>query len=114
MFVMTPAELRAFLTEMHLSQADFARLVDVTPRAVTLWMSGERAISGPAAAYVRVFRLLPPNYRQVELSRLKEPGAGMRDGWFAISFRGPRGTGVCILVLDAGRVYGSDQHGVRW
>lgn len=111
---MTPAELRAFLTEMHLSQADFARLVDVTPRAVTLWMSGERAISGPAAAYIRVFRLLPLNHRHVELSRLIEHSAGMRDGWFAISFQGPQGAGMCILVLDGGRVYGTDKQGVRY
>lgn len=111
---MTNDELRAFLAELPLSQADFARLVDVTPRAVTLWMSGERAIPGPAAAYVRAFRILPLNLRQVELSRLKERGKGMRDGMFGISFQGQHSAGMGVLVFDAGKVYGTDTEGVRY
>lgn len=107
-------ELRAFLTELNLTQVDFARLVEVTPRAVTLWLSGERAIPGPAVAYVRVFKLLPLNFRQVELSRLKERGTGMRDGMFGITFQGQQGAGMGVLVFDAGKVYGTDTQGVRY
>jgi hypothetical protein len=111
---MTTDELRLFLAETDISQADFARLVDVTPRAVTLWMSGERAIPGPAAAYVRAFKLLPLNLRQAELSRLKERGTGMRDGMFGISFQGQHGVGMGMLIFDAGKVYGTDVEGVRY
>lgn len=111
---MTTDELRAFLAELDLSQANFARLVDVTPRAVTLWLSGERAIPGPAAAYVRAFKLLPLNLRQAERSRLKERGTGMRDGMFGITFQGQQGAGMGVLVFDAGKVYGTDTQGVRY
>jgi DNA-binding transcriptional regulator YiaG len=69
-------DLKALLLEVGLSQADFARLIGVTSRAVTLWMNDERAIPGPAEAYARVFRLLPPNIRQTELARLKYQFSG--------------------------------------
>lgn len=111
---MSNEELRAFLAELELSQADFARLVGVTPRAVTLWMSGERSVPGPAAAYIRAFRLLPPNLRQAELSQLKEPGTGMRDGMFGISFQGQHGAGMGVLVFDTGKIYGADAEGARY
>ena len=107
-------ELRAVLTELGITQADFARLVGVTPRAITLWVSNERAISGPAEVYLRLLLLLPANLRQVELSRLKEKGGGMRDGIFGIRFQGQQGVGVGVLIFDNGRVYGTDTEGVRY
>ncbi|MGH8132513.1 MAG: helix-turn-helix domain-containing protein [Steroidobacteraceae bacterium] len=111
---MTSDELKAALVEIGISQTDFARLVDVTARAVALWMADERAIPGPAAAYVRVLRLMPPSFRQVELSRLKLRGTGMRDGMFGITFQGQQSAGMGVLILDAGRVYGTDTQGVRY
>jgi hypothetical protein len=111
---MNSGKLKVILAELELSQSDFSKLVDVTPRAVTLWISGTRAIPGPAAAYLRAFKLLPPNLRQVELSRLKQRGTGMREGMFEISYRGQHGAGTCVLVFDAGKVYGSDTERVRY
>lgn len=111
---MTKNDLKSLLVELGLSQAEFSRLVDVTPRAVTLWMSGERAIPGPAAAYLRAFKLLPLNLRQAELSRLKQRGTGMRDGMYEIRFQGPHGEGTGVLIFDAGKVYGTDTERVRY
>lgn len=111
---MTGNDLKAILMELGISQADFARLIGVTPRAVTLWMADERAIPGPADAYLRLLRLLPPNLRQVELSRLKQKGTGMRDGMFGITFQGQEGAGMGVLIFDNGRVYGTDTEGVRY
>jgi hypothetical protein len=109
---------RAILTELGLTQADFARLIGVTPRAVALWTADERQIPGPVEAYLRVFRLLPPNLRQIELNRLKERGTKMRDGIFKIIFQGQTGSqqvaGVGMLIFENGRVYGSDTEGVRY
>ena len=45
---MNSGELKLILAEFDLSQSDFSKLVDVTPRAVTLWISGTRAVPGPA------------------------------------------------------------------
>lgn len=111
---MTGADLKAILAELGITQAGFARLVSVTPRAVTLWVTDERSISGPAEAYIRLLLLLPPNLRQVELNRLKEKGTAMRDGMFGITFQGKQGAGMGVLVLDNGRVYGTDTEGVRY
>jgi len=107
-------DLKTALAEIGITQADFARLIDVTPRAVALWMADERAIPGPAEAYVRLLRLLPPNLRQVELSRLIQKGTAMRDGMFGITFQSQQGAGMGVLVFDNGRVYGTDTEGVRY
>jgi len=111
---MQSSDLRAALIELGITQADFARLIDITPRGVALWMADERTIPGPAEAYVRLMRLLPPNLRQVELGRLIQKGTAMRDGMFGITFQGQQGAGMGLLVFDNGRVYGTDTEGVRY
>jgi transcriptional regulator with XRE-family HTH domain len=102
------------LTELNISQADFARLIGVTSRAVTLWMADERAIPGSVDGYLRLLRLLTPNLRQMEFNRLKQKGTGMRDGMFGITFQGQEGSGMGILIFDNGRIYGTDTGGVRY
>jgi hypothetical protein len=111
---MNSNDLRVILTEFGITQADFARLIGVTARAVTLWMSDERPIPGPVIAYARVMQLLPANLRQVELNRLKQKGTNMRDGMFGINFQGQQGAGMGVLIFDNGRVYGTDSQGVRY
>src|SRR3984885_14920881 len=111
---MISIELEAILAELEITQADFARLIGVTPRAITLWVAEQRSIPGPAEAYLRVLQLLPQNLRQVELNRLKQKGTDMRDGMYGISFQGQQGAGMGVLVFDNGRVYGSDTQGVRY
>jgi Helix-turn-helix len=111
---MNSLDLRAILKDINLTQADFARLLGITPRAVTLWMADERAIPGPAEAYVRLLRLLPPNLRQIELGRLKQKGTDMRDGMYRITFQGRQGAGIGMLVFENGRIYGTDSEAVRY
>jgi hypothetical protein len=112
--VITSRDLKAILLELELTQADFARLIGVTLRAVTLWVADERAIPGPVDAYVRLLRFLPPNLRQIELNRLKQRGTNMRDGMFGITFQGKHGRGMGVLIFDSGQVYGTDEAGVRY
>jgi DNA-binding transcriptional regulator YiaG len=111
---MNSLDLKAILKELGLTQADLARLLGITPRAVTLWMADARAIPGPAEAYIRLLRLLPANLRQIELSRLKQKGSKMRDGLYRISFQGRQGAGMGVLVFEEGRIYGTDTEGVRY
>jgi hypothetical protein len=111
---MTSNDLRSLLTEFGLTQSDFARLIGVTLRAVTLWIADDRAIPMPVDAYVRVFRLLSPNLRQIELNRLKQKGTNMRDGMFGITFEGQYGKGMGVLIFDSGKVYGTDEAAVRY
>lgn len=111
---MTSGELAAVLADLGITQADFARLVGVTSRAITLWVAEQRSIPGPAEAYLRVLQLLPQNLRQVELNRLKRKGTDMRDGMYGISFQGQQGVGMGVLIFENGRVYGTDTQGVRY
>jgi hypothetical protein len=107
-------ELEAALAELGITQADFARLIGVTSRAITLWVAEQRSIPGPAEAYLRVLQLLPQNLRQVEFNRLKRKGTDMRDGMYGISFQGQQGVGMGVLIFENGRVYGTDTQGVRY
>jgi hypothetical protein len=111
---MNSAELKTTLQELNITQADLARLLLVTPRGVNLWINESRTVPGPAEAYLRLFRLLPPNLRQIELNRLKNNGTGMRDGIYGITFEGPQASGMGLLILDAGRVYGADAGAARY
>jgi hypothetical protein len=107
-------ELTQTLNQCGMKQAEFARLIGVTPRAVSLWLSGEREIPGPADAYLRLFQLLPESLRRIELARLKDGGTKMRDGMFGMTFQGQTGAGMGMLVFDGGNVYGTDSEGARY
>jgi hypothetical protein len=111
---MTGHDLKTLLTEFELTQADFARLLGITLRAVALWVADERTIPMTVDAYVRVFRLLPLNLRQIELNRLKQKGTNMRDGMFGITFQGQHGKGMGVLIFDSGKVYGTDEAAVQY
>jgi DNA-binding transcriptional regulator YiaG len=105
---MTSLELRAVLTDLDITQADFARLLGVTSRAVALWAANERAVPGPVEGYLRLLGTLPPHLRQNELIRLKQKGTSMRDGIFGVTYEGKVGAGFAMLTFDNGRVHGVD------
>jgi DNA-binding transcriptional regulator YiaG len=107
-------ELKIMLAELEISQADFARLIGVTSRAVALWVGDQRQVAGPAEAYLRVLQLLPQSLRQIEFNRLRQKGTDMRDGMYGISFQGQEGAGMGVMIFDDGRVYGTDTQGVRY
>jgi DNA-binding transcriptional regulator YiaG len=66
-------ELRAALEALGLSQAEFAGLLGVTPRAVALWLAGERLVPGPVVAYLRIVKKLSPARRIDEFLRVMRP-----------------------------------------
>lgn len=51
---MTPADLRAALATLGLSQARAARLLGVSVDAVELWLAGKRLVSPPADRLLRL------------------------------------------------------------
>ena len=104
-------DLRATLERLGISQSDLARLVDVTPRAVSLWMVGARGVPGTVAAYVQLLESLPLGMRQAELAKLTEEQRTMKDGMYLIDFAGQAGTGQATLVFEGGRIYGTDNGG---
>jgi hypothetical protein len=105
---METRELEKKLADLGLSTSEFARLVGVTPRAVNLWISGEREIPGPVRAYFRLFSSLPKAAQAKELASLRDEDPKSFEGMYSIAFRGRDGEGVGILVLMGGRIFGSD------
>jgi DNA-binding XRE family transcriptional regulator len=106
-------ELKQFLAEYGLSQADLARLLGVTPRVVSMWVGGRDAPS-TTDAYLRLFQSLTHAQRQVEISRLKYRSNVMRDGMYGIRFSGLTGSGSGCLVFDNGKIYGADEGLARY
>jgi len=111
---MEPNELRKTLSELGLQQNDFADMTGVTPRAVTLWLAGERGIPGAVDAYLRVFRQLPPDLQKIEIDRFKMKENIMRTGMYGITFGSVAGWGEGVLVFDEGRVFGIDAGRARY
>src|ERR1700730_1145966 len=111
---MLSSDLKTILDLMGISQADFARLMGVTPRAVSLWMVGDPAIPGPVEAYARLLQSVTPAQRQIELARLKERKTTMRDGMYGVEYQSGAGAGAGVLILDSGRVYGADPYGGKY
>lgn len=110
-------ELRTILKSLELPQVIFARLVGVTTRAVNMWVQGEREIPGPAEAYLRVFQMLPANFKAVELERITGKEKAMREGMYQISFHtsgNPENWGVGTLIFGGGTIYGVDAGGAKY
>jgi hypothetical protein len=71
--------VRTALGALNLSAPEFARLIGVTPRAVTLWLASQREVPGPVRAYVRLLLSIPSALRRSELENaLTERKVAMR------------------------------------
>lgn len=106
--------LKAALSGVGITQTDFARLIGVTPRAVSLWMVGDRAIPGPVEAYAKLLQALTPAQRQAEFAKLRERRTAMRDGMYGIEFSSVARWGAGVVILDNGRAYGADAAGAKY
>jgi len=111
---MSSGELRKLVEDLGLSQANFARLLAVTPRAVALWMAGDRAIPGPVEAYARLLSAAPSSTVHQELRILKASKTSMRDGLYYVDYQSNSGAGYGVLILDTGKVFGADPLGGKY
>ncbi len=113
-FIMDTADFREALKNLGISQVNLARLVSVTPRAVSLWANGAREVPGPVQAYLRLLASLPKALQAQEMTRLKKEDSIMLDGMYAVNFAGKFGQGNGVIVLSGGIVFGSDTAGVEY
>ncbi len=105
---MNEIELRAAIDDLGITQAEFSRLIEVTPRAISLWLAGEREVPGPVAAYLGLMASLPRALQARELARIRQEDPNMYEGMYKVTFQGAKGTGLGVLVMQRGRVFGSD------
>ncbi len=107
--------LKRILDRLGLKQTELARLLGVSARTVSLWATGEVALPGPAAAYLRLLQTAGPELRARELSRLDGREKGFDEGIYSLGYAGRGGTadesGDALAVLRGGRIMGSDRHG---
>ncbi|WP_448112570.1 helix-turn-helix domain-containing protein [Mesorhizobium amorphae] len=110
---MNGSELRDVISDLKLSQAEFARLLGVSIGAVSQWLSEARGIPGPVEAYVRLLMKTPAPLRELELLQLRK-GNSMRNGMYLIHFAGSAGNGYATLTFSDGAVFGFDQSGALY
>lgn len=107
--------LKRILERIGLKQTELARLLDVSPRTVSLWATGEVNLPGPVAAYLRLLQAAGPDLVATEMSRLTGRPRMFDEGLYALAYQGHDGTppqgGDALAVLRAGRIIGSDRWG---
>jgi hypothetical protein len=106
---------RSTLEKLGLSQALLARLLEVTPRAVSIWLSGARPVPGPVEAYLRLFTSATAEARLAEVQRTPASDTTMRDGMYSVEYYskdgGPTLAGYGFVIFEAGSLFGGDPAG---
>lgn len=112
---MADINLKDCLKTLGIKQIELARLLSVSPRAVSQWANGDVALPGPAAAYLRLFSALTPQQRSAELIRLQRQPKRLDDGIYALTYSANEDDQPChasgLAVLRNGKILGSDRLG---
>lgn len=114
---MTNLRLKDTLERLGLKQAEFARLIKMSPRSVSLWATGESPLPGPVAAYLRVLQLLPADARADELRRVQGRSKMIDEGLYSVEYRSAvpcssdGESGSALAVFRNGKILGSDRWG---
>ena len=107
--------LKDILDRLGLKQAELARLLDVSPRTVSLWATGNTTLPGPVAAYLRVLQAAGPEVLAAELRALTGRTKMLDEGLYGLVYRGEDGGlpdgGNALAVLRNGKIFGSDRDG---
>jgi hypothetical protein len=103
------------LERLGLRQAELARLLDVSPRTVSVWATGEAPLPGPVAAYLGLLQLSHPSVVSSELRRLEGRSRMLDEGIYGVSYTGEHmgevDGGNGLAVLRNGKILGSDRWG---
>ena len=109
--------LKRILDRLGLKQQEFAELLEVSPRTVTSWVTGDIALPGPVKAYLRLLLDADPSVREVELGRLTNRKRGFHDGLYRLSYgqpEDPASDNEAIAMLRSGRILGTDAGGGKF
>ena len=111
--------LKESLERLGLKQSEFARLIEMSPRTVSLWATGESPLPGPVTAYLRVLQLLPADVRAEEIRRVQGRSKMIDEGLYNVEYRSVSqsdcslddASGSALAVLRNGKILGSDRWG---
>ena len=106
---MTQDDLKGMLDSLDMKPVELASLLNVTPRAINLWLAGEREVPGPTEAYLALLLSLPPALRAKEKLRLQNKGEkDMPEGMYLATYTGTADAGFAVLVFQHGKIFGMD------
>ncbi len=112
---MSEQSLKSTLERLGLRQTEFARLIEVSPRTVSVWATGDARLPGPVAAYLRVLNMLSPSERAEEFKRLKGRDKMFDEGLYRLNYAGHDNAEAtsddALAVLRNGKILGSDRWG---
>lgn len=112
---MSASSLKATLERLGLRQTELAKLIDVSPRTVSLWATGGAPLPGPVEAYLRVIEMLTPQQRREELRRVQGREKMFDEGLYSLRYAGRDGeltsADDALAVLRNGKILGSDRYG---
>jgi transcriptional regulator with XRE-family HTH domain len=112
--------LKRILRRLELTQTELARLLEVSPRTVSLWATGEINLPGPVKAYLRMLQAAEASVRSDELGRLSVPRPHISEGLYSIRYQTrPDGQdaghrGDAMAIIKAGNVLGADGWGGKF
>lgn len=112
---MVDINLKETLANLGLKQTELARLISVSPRAVSQWANGDVKLPGPVTAYLRLLKSLSPDQRANELVRISGRPKMLDEGLYSVSYFEPQATEPCeasgLAVFRSGKILGSDRLG---
>lgn len=107
---MTTGSLKDCLARLGLKQAELAQLLGVSPRTVEPWATGEQALPGPVAGYLRLFEQASPENRRGRVPAHRRANKNVRRRrlpchlWWRA--KGERKTDTAVAVLKNSRIPG--------
>ncbi len=112
---MSERGLKESLQRLGIRQAELARLLDVSPRTVSLWATGDSPLPGPVAGYLRVLEMAGADAKGRELKRLEGRARMLDEGIYGLAYTGEHlgeaDGGDALAVLRNGKILGSDRWG---
>lgn len=111
---MPNTRLPANLTSLDLTAAELAGLLGVEVHIADAWRQGATPITGPAAAYLRLLASVDAPTRAKEVERVRAAVVSLPDGVYRLEHRGLFNNGAGLMLVDKGRVRGTDTGGGRY
>lgn len=107
-------KLTQVLEELKLSKSDLASLIGVSPRAINMWLAGERGVPSTVEAYLSLLAAVPDNLRAKTVAQLRQEDMTIFEGMYTMEYSGDGGGGWGTLVFQSNLIYGHDAGGVRY
>lgn len=102
------------IARFHLSADELAGLLGAAADDARAWLQGTAPCPGPVAAYLRLLGGLDAAAGAKEIERVRPAVQSLPDGMYRLEHRGLFNNGAGLMLVDKGRVRGTDTGGGRY